>query len=142
MAEIACEGGLPISPAARFNPSCGAAQRTSSLGSDRQARRYRSSVRQPHRHFVTIDLDRSGVLVDERDCRQFTRARFKGCDNQPVLDIVAERIEADLAGREMNLRRPHQSRRIVDNADDLQRRGVLPAMLPHAERLERGGRSS
>jgi len=69
------------------------------------------------------------------------RARLQRRDKMAVLDVVTERIEADLGGGEKDLRRADEPLRVVDKADAFERRGLPKAVLPYAQRFERGDRT-
>jgi hypothetical protein len=58
-----------------------------------------------------------------------------------VLDIVAERVEPDLRGRESDFGRADEPLGVIDDADRLERRGVREARRPNAQRGERGHRA-
>ena len=51
-----------------------------------------------------------------RRCGKAARALFERRDQMPVLDIVAEGVEADFAGLELDLRRAPQPAGVVDEA--------------------------
>ncbi len=85
---------------------------------------------------VVLDLDRLGVILDQRERRQLARAGVERRHQEPVLDIVAEGRKPDLARRKADLRRPQQPRGGVDDPHHAQRRRLLPAARPDAERVE------
>ena len=85
--------------------------------------------------------DRFGFLLDQRERRKLLRARRKRRQQVAVLDIVAEGVEPDFARVEAHFRRPQQPRGVVDDAHDPQRRRVLAAARPDAERVERRDRA-
>ena len=59
-------------------------------------------------------------------------------DEMAVLDVVAESVETDLGGCKGNLRRANEPGGRIDDPHDPERRGVVGAGGPHAERLQRG----
>jgi hypothetical protein len=73
--------------------------------------------------------------VDERG--QLAGASFERGDEKPVLDIVAESIESDLAGGKASFPGAHEPPGVVDDPHDPQGRGMLAATLPDAQRVER-----
>ena len=81
-----------------------------------------------------VDLDGFGFRLDQRQRRQLARPRRERGHQVAVLDIVTEGIEPDLAGVEAHLGRPQQPRVSSTIRITPQRRGVLPAALPHAQR--------
>jgi hypothetical protein len=72
---------------------------------------------------------------------QFFGSCIKSGAEMTVLDIVAERAEADLRGRENNLGRANEPSGVIDNADRLERRGVRDARPPDGQRGEGGHRT-
>ena len=83
------------------------------------------------------DLDRDGLVFDARKRSKFAGTRFERGDEKPILDVVTKSVEPDLARDKTNLGGPHQPRRVIDDAHHPQGRGMLPAVLPHTQRVER-----
>ena len=78
----------------------------------------------------SIDFDRGGFAFDVRQRRQRTCACRERGDKEPILEVVAEGVEPDLGRRESDLGRPQEPRRIIDDPQDPQRCGMLPATAP------------
>ena len=138
VAEIEGEGGLRVAPPIGRDAGGAPAQGTVSVGADRQPGAERCAVPQLHRDAGRRDRDRARVVRDEGEGGKRARAGVERGDEEPVLDIVAEGIEPDLAGGKMHLRGAQQAGGIVDDAHDPQRRGGVAAVLPDAERVEGG----
>ena len=136
MSEVEGERGLPIAAATRVDAGGGAAQRAPAIGADGQASRQHGAIA-ADRHPAALDLDRVGFTLDARERGNPGRAGFQRGGEKPVLDVVPERVEPDLARGKRDLRRPQQPRGIVDDPHDAQRRGMLSAPRPDAERVER-----
>ena len=88
-----------------------------------------------------LDRDRLRRVLDERERAERPGACLERGEQEPVLDIVAEGVEPDLGGGEMNLGRAQQPAGIVDDAHDAQRRRLVAAVLPDAQRIERRDRA-
>ena len=139
MREIERQRRLRISAAFRADAGRGAAERALSVGADHK----------PHarRAVIELDGDARGIAIDgdgrPADARdlQLRRARIKRREQMPVLDIVAEGVEADVRGGEGDFRRAKEPLRVVDDADGNERRGMRQAVLPYAERRQRGDRA-
>ena len=64
-------------------------------------------------------LDRAGLVLDPRQARaSCPRACIERGDEMPVLDVVAERVEADFGRREADLRRANEPRGRIDDPHD------------------------
>ena len=96
---------------------------------------------------IELDRDARGIAIDGDGCPadardlQLRRARIKRREQMPVLDVVAEGVEADVRGGEGDFRRAQEPLRVVDDADGNERRGMRQAVLPYAERRQRGDRA-
>ena len=86
---------------------------------------------------------RLGVVRDHGE-RRPARAPARPCAaiRWLVLDVVAERRKADLGRLEADLRRPQEPRGVVDEPHDAERRGMVAALLPDPQRLERRDRAA
>jgi len=140
VAKVEGKRSLTVGSAARCDPGGGAAQRTAPLSADREARQYRAATA-PDSDPLIVDPDRSGVVLDARQCSKRIGARCKRCGEKPVLDVAAESIEPDLACNKSNFGRPYQPHGIIDDPQDAQRRGMFAALVPDAECVERAHRT-
>jgi hypothetical protein len=68
---------------------------------------------------------------------QLAGASFERGDEKPVLDIVAKSVESDLAGGKASFPGAHEPPGVVDDPHHPQGRGMIAAVLPDAQRLER-----
>ena len=94
------------------------------------------AVRQGQASRVAAALEGDGCVRQERQAR-LTGGRGGEARHEPtVLDVPAEGVEADLAGRERDRRRAEQAAGVVDDAHDGERRGVGRESRPDAERLQ------
>ena len=89
----------------------------------------------------SVSIARASSSIRRSD-GQRARARFERREQMPVLDIVAERVEADLGCGETHLRRADQPRR-SSSTIRMTRSGAAcrGAAGPDAERVERGHRA-
>ena len=136
VAKIEGECGLRIDPAIDLDAGGGTARRASPIGSDRQTCRQRRAAPESKRDLAVFDLDSADFIFYARKCGQLVHARFQCGDQNPILDVVAEGIEPDLACRETCFRRPQQPSGVVDDPQHPQRRGLRSAPLPDAQRVE------
>jgi hypothetical protein len=90
-----------------------------------------------HGHSLLADLDCDRFVADMDERGQLTGTSLERGDEEPVLDIVAERIEPDLAGGKASFPGAHQPRGGVDDPHDPRGRGMLATVVPDAQRLER-----
>ena len=65
-----------------------------------------------------------------RSAGKLARAGLQRRDQMAVLDVVAEGLEVDLAGLELDLRRAPEPAGVVDDAHDPQRRGLGSRRVP------------
>src|SRR5215475_6560432 len=103
MTEVEGERGLRVAAATHVDTGGGSTQRAPSLGADCQPRRQRGAPVAADRHLLIGDLDRDGLIFDARKRGKFAGARFERSDEKPILDVVTESIEPDLARGKANL---------------------------------------
>src|SRR4051812_5470761 len=96
MREIESERGLRISAAITLDPGRGAAERTPSIGADDQAGGDASAAVERNGHTGIGRFHRAGFVLDPDKRRELFPATIERGHEMPVLDIVAERFEADL----------------------------------------------
>ena len=143
MAEIAGQRGLRIGATARSR--CRPPRGRASAARPRRSASRAATGRRPSSLTVTPIVARSrpprrrpAISVS---VRQRARTRVERSQQIPVLDIVAEGFEPDLARRKTDLRRAQEPCGVVDDPHDPQRRRLVAAALPDAERVERGDRA-
>ena len=142
-AEIEGQRGLRIAPAFGLDAGRGAAERTASVGADREPGRTgppSASVTVTSRVARSSTASASSAISVSAGNSRARRVERR--EQVPVLDVVGRRPGArSRAAVEADLGRPQQPRRVVDDAHHAQRRRVFRAALPDAERLERRDRA-
>ena len=94
-----------------------------------------------HRHTVFADMQASDVILDKMHATR-KAGIFEHLFNGTVFDIVAKRLETDLAGVKVSLRRTDQPSGAINDPHDLQRRGSGYQVLPDTaspQQLHGGG---
>ena len=138
MREIERQRGLRIAAAAALDAGGRAAQRAPTVGADNETCGDGVAVFQRNGRAAVAGFDRDGVVLDPGQRAERLRPLLQRRDQMPVLDVVAERVEADLGRRKLHLGRADEPCGGVDDAHDPQRRGLCGATGPHAKRLQRG----
>src|SRR6185312_2757088 len=115
-----------------------AAQRLAPVGADGERRGERAAFPERDRDMIGVNRDAERLVLDQGQVGQRAGALRQRLDQHAVLDVPAEGLEVDLVGVELHLRRPPQPAGIVDDAQVPQRRRLLAAERPDAERLQRG----
>ncbi len=136
--QVEGQGDLRIARSVGFDAGGRAAQRAQAVGADRELRRDDLARTQPDRSLIVACFDGAGFILDALERRQLVGASVQRRPKVTVLDVVAERFEPDLVGRETHLGRADQPRRVVDDPHHAEGGGVGPAARPDAERVERG----
>ena len=119
----------------------GAAERAAAVGGDQQRRAQCAAALERHRDRIVARRDAAHLVLDHAQVGERAGALLQRRDQMEVLDIVAEGVEIDFVGREFHFRRAPQPPGVVDDAHDLERRGLRRAQRPHAQRLQRGDRA-
>ena len=107
-----------------------AAQRLPPVGADHQARGQRFSLAGANDDIGVIRADRVGLIVEPRQIGKLGRALLQRRHQRAVLDVVAERVEADFVARKPDLGRADQAAGIVDQPHRLQCRRLVLAARP------------
>jgi hypothetical protein len=141
MAEVQRERGLPIAAGGRVDARGSAAARLPSIGRDHQPCRNHGAALATNSHLLVRDVEYLRLVGDPAQSRQPTRAALQSLEQEPVLDVVAERIEPDLGRGEADLRSAQQPRGRVDDAHRPHRRRMVAAERPDPKSVERGGRA-
>ena len=116
-----------------------AGQRLPSIRADHQARGQRLAAAGLDRNHRVLRIDRGGLIVIPRQAGKLGRARLQRRHQRPVVDVVAELVEADFLRRKPHLRRTDQPAGVVDQAHGLQCRGLIAAAPPDIQPFEQIG---
>ena len=110
-----------------------ATKRLPSIGADNKMRNQRLSLprRDGDRGIVGRHVVR--LAIDLREAPSFRGPRLHGGHQRAVFDVVAERIESDLVGREPHLRRANKASGIVDKPHNAESRGIGLAAGPYVK---------
>src|SRR5205085_10380371 len=100
MVEIERKRGLRIAAVIALDPRGGAAERFAPVGPHHEARPNDTAIVQPDRHAHFVRLDPGDGSGEAMKLRYFTGAAVERGNEMPVLDVVAERLEADLGSLE------------------------------------------
>ena len=141
MADIECQRRLTKFAVADRNPGGFPAERVPAVGANRQAPRYRSTAGQLNHDNIVACVNRSRLIVEPRQVCQRRGAFFQGRHQNAVLDVIPEHLEADLVAGKLDLRRPDQAARVIDQTHDAQLGGLVLAARPHLNRLQEIDRS-
>src|SRR5262249_62036593 len=109
------------------------AERAAPLGADRERGRHGGAALRSDRYRRLVDRDGLGFVRQHRERRELAGASFERRGEKPVLDVVTEGVEPDLACRKAYLPRPQEPPRVVDDRHEPARGRLLCATLPPPE---------
>ncbi len=109
------------------------AERVAPVGADDERRVQRIAALERHGHGVVARRDAEHFVLDQAQVGERAGALLERRDQMTILDVVAERLEIDLVGRELHLRCAPQPSGVVDDAHHPHRRRLRLAQFPHAE---------
>ena len=123
VAKARGDGALVVTPLGHGDLCAFAADRPLAVGASHETHGHRRAFAQCEPDLARIKRDMPDACRDDRG-QHLLRARVKPLDQRGVGDVVAEGFEPELARLELDVRRPEQAPRGVDDADGLERRGL------------------
>ena len=114
--------------------------RVPAVGADNEPGRDRASAPELGTHSVGVERVGRDCVSEALDAGSALNLRPERFPHAIVLDIPAERVEADFRRMELDRARRKERSRVIDEAERPQRRRLSLQRRPNAERVEEGDR--